>query len=384
MKIAYLHNLPLEYYPPATNTLDLLGGAKQLEVRVYTSQNLKKRKVYNNRALKIFRCKSPDSNGHPVSRLATALWWHVRTAWSLVLFKPDAVMYVEPHSALAAYLYFRFLFGKARLFIHHHEYYEPGDYLRPGMRLPRLGSRLESSFLFPRATWISQTNADRLRLIKARHPEIPDTVWQLLPNYPPAVWLQRIKSKSREQNSGPLRLIYVGSASFHDTYIEEIVRWAARHQGLVELHLCGYNVAENVWSWLEAEQFANVTFDATGYAYDALPDIVDGFDVGLVLYKGNTTNFVYNVPNKVFEYLVCGLEVWYPREMTGMRHFQMETPARLRELDFSDLSRLNPEVLRVERSGSPEMARYCADEALAPLFGQLGLNYNRIYADNAE
>ena len=373
MKIAYLHNLPLEYYPPATNTLDLLGDSKQVEVRAYTSQNLKNRDDFVHRSLKIFRFRSPDPSGHQLSRLAVALWWHVRTAWSLFFFKPDAVIYVEPHSALAAWLYYRVLFGKARLFIHHHEYYAPGDYLRPGMRLPRLCSRLESSFLFSRATWISQTNADRLRLAKSHHPEIAEAVWQLLPNYPPARWRERVKAKSRNRQGVPLRLIYVGSASFQDTYVEEIVRWTASHRGTVELHICGYNVAENVWQWLETEPFANVTFDATGFAYDELPDILAGFDVGLVLYKGNTENFIYNVPNKVFEYRVCGLDVWYPREMTGMRHLHKEQPGKLVELDFADLSRVHPEDLETERSGLPETMHFCADEALAPLFAQLGV-----------
>lgn len=373
MKIAYLHNLPLEYYPPATNTLDLLGGAKEAEVRVYTSQNLKNRKVYGNGSLKIFRFKSPGPQSHQISRLAVALWWHLRTSWSLFFFRPDAVIYVEPHAALAAYIYFRLMFGKARLFIHHHEYYGPGDYLRSGMRLPRLGSRLEASFLFPRATWISQTNADRLRLTMARHPEIDEKVWHVLPNYPPAGWIQRAKAVSRTRQGAKLRLIYVGSASFQDTYIGEIVRWAACHQNMIELHVCGYNVAENVWNWFKAEEFSNVTFDAAGYAYDGLPDILDGFDVGLVLYKGNTQNFVYNVPNKVFEYLACGLEVWYPKEMTGMRHFHEETLTRLREVDFADLGQLHPQDLQVERVDSTCMKSYSAEEALDPLLEQLGV-----------
>jgi hypothetical protein len=373
MKIAYLHNLPLEYYPPATNTLDLLGDAKQIEIRAYTSRNLKGRKLFENRFLKIFRFKSPDPNGHPLRRLVVALLWHLRTAWALFRYKPDAVIYVEPHSALSAWLYYRFLFGKARLFIHHHELYEPCDYLRPGMRLPRIGAILENSFLFQRAAWISETNADRLELTRKRHPEIADAVWQLLPNYPPAGWLHRIKNEKDNRQSAPLRLIYVGSASFHDTYIEEIVRWAASYPGLVQLHICGYNVPENVWNWLETEQFANVTFDAAGYAYDDLPEILGDFDAGLVLYKGNTKNFIYNVPNKVFEYLVCGLEIWYPKEMIGMRHFHEEIQAKLRELDFADLSRLHPKDLQIDRTESGEAMRCCADEALAQLFARIGL-----------
>ena len=397
MKIAYLHTLPLEYYPPATNTLDLLGKAV---VRAYTSQNLKGKKAYQGRPGEIFRFKSPDPSSHQIVRLAVVLWWHVRTAWSLFWFRPDAVIYVEPHSALAAYLYFRFLFGKARLLIHHHEYYEPGDFLRPGMRLPRLGARLESSYLFGRAGWISQTNTDRLQLLKSRHPEIADGVWQLFPNYPPLEWLARARnyqcteSSLRGKRSNPgamhrrglrprddqprsdasrVRLIYVGSASFHDTYIEEIVRWAAGHPDSVQLHVQGYNVDESVWNWLKAERFSNVTFDAAGYDYDDLPDILCDYDVGLVLYKGNTVNFVYNVPNKVFEYLVCGLKVWYPQEMIGIHRFNEENRHGLRELDFRNLTCLQPQTAKTKDLGGPCLTHYNTSESHKPLFAHLGL-----------
>jgi len=373
MKVAYVHNLPLEYYPPASNFLDLIGRSQKTEVRVFTSRNRKQRALYENNAIKIMRSSPPNPSAAVLWRMLIALWWHLRTAFSLVVFRPSAIIYIEPHSALAVYLYYRLFRGSARLFIHHHEYYERKDYTRPGMRLPQLGSRLERSDLFQRAEWISQTNSDRLQLARGDHPDVPAGTWQVLPNYPPAAWASPPASRSPATVQAPLRLIYVGSASFEDTYIREIAQWATVHPDDIKLHICGYNVAADVWAWLEKERFANVTFDATGYVYEDLPIILSAFDVGLVLYKGNTTNFIFNVPNKVFEYLVCGLEVWYPPEMTGTCHFRETTGAPLRELDFAHLNELDPSALAPLDSIRFNSACFTAERAFAPLFEQLGL-----------
>jgi len=375
MKIAYLHNLPLEYYPPATNTLDLLGREKKSEVCAYTTHNRKNRKAYKNKAVTVYRSHSPNPESNFLWRAGVALWWHLRTAVSMWAFKPDAIIYFEPHSAIAAYLYYRFFRGNARLFIHHHEYYAPEDYLRPGMRLPHLGCRLEQSYLFRHAAWISQTNEDRLRLAKEHHPKVPDDVWRTLPNYPPKDWCSKEKRTDAAKKEGRLRLIYVGSASFQDTYIREIVRWVASHPDTVLLHISGYNVAQDAWEWLEKERFPNVTFDANGYEYDELPNILVDFDIGLVLYKGNTTNFVYNVPNKVFEYLACGLDVWYPKEMKGMRNMDWGGINKPLEIDFQLLTShhsINYPPRARNAHLKPDFP-FSAENALLPLLDELGI-----------
>ncbi len=373
MKIGYLHNLPLEYYPPACVSLDLLGRQSKARVHAFTTVNRKGRKAYANKAIEIFRSRAVDPDANALMRLVVAFWWHAKTAVSLWKLKPDAILYVEPHSAIAAWIYFRLLRGKARLFIHHHEYYEAKDYDRPGMRMPRLGSRLEKSYLFPRAEWISQTNEDRLRLTWGEHPGVSDKSWQILPNYPPRDWCK--DPRDRQERSGqPLRLVYIGSASFEDTYIEEIVRWVAVHPEAVQLHICGYNVAQDVWGWLREEHFTNITYDSMGYSYEELPNILKKFDIGLVLYKGNTTNFIYNVPNKVFEYLVCGLDVCYPAVMTGMKAFSKGRTANLQELNFDALDKLSPSALFPVGGGAFNRFAFTAEQALTPLFNQLGLD----------
>ncbi|WP_354694204.1 hypothetical protein [Elongatibacter sediminis] len=376
MKVAYLHILPLEYYPPACTFLDTLAAEKSVDVRVYTTCNLRGRKPYCNKSVTIDRGDAPNPGALRVLRLLTTIKWHVKTAFSLRRFQPDSIVYVEPHSAIAAWLFLRFFSGKARLYVHHHEFYEQRDFLRPGMQLPRIGNLKERQFLFPRAEWISQTNEDRLRLAMRDNPAISDTAWRVLPNYPPAEWCTK-----RDVNAAgwgqPVRLIYVGSASFEDTYIQEITRWASRYPKDIQLHICGYNVKADVFEWLDQQRFSNVTYEPDGCAYEELPSILTEFDIGLVLYKGNTTNFVFNIPNKVYEYLCCGLEVWYPTEMTSIKKFQGEHSLPLRELDFSNLVHFDSSDLQ-PLGRAPSRARdFTAEQAFDPLLAAMGVNERR-------
>jgi hypothetical protein len=58
-----------------------------------------------------------------------------------------------------------------------------------------------------------------------------------------------------------------------------------------------------------------------------LPQVLSQYDVGLILYRCRTLNFVYNATNKLFEYLVCGLDVWYPPCMLGLKTYARSTIA---------------------------------------------------------
>ena len=45
------------------------------------------------------------------------------------------------------------------------------------------------------------------------------------------------------------------------------------------------------------------------------------------------------MPNKVFEYLVCGLQVWYSKELLSTQSFQLEYDLHnMTILDFTNLS----------------------------------------------
>jgi hypothetical protein len=368
VRIAYIHQLPLEIYPPATNALAILSRQEGWELRVWTSAAQKGLAFFEGEDVVVSRPDFPGPRCGSVARLAGFVRWHLRVARELACWRPEAVITVEPHSALAVWMYYRFFGGAARLFIHHHEYYAPGDFLKPGSRTSRICHYFEKTDLFERAEWVSQTNEKRLRMMMDDCAAVTEPKSRLWPNHPPGEWGGRARAamvcRPPKEPAQPLRLVCVGSLSFEDTFIREVAEWVAAQPGEVSLHVCGNNVRPDVWQWLAALDASNITCQPAGCAYAELPELLVRFDVALVLYKGSTLNFVHNVPNKAVEGLVCGLEVWYPPEMAGMRDFHVQSPALpLREVDFRRLVRgvppalarmtLEPEVFTSERAIEP-------------------------------
>lgn len=373
MKIAYIHQLPLEIYPPATNALSLLAKQAGWEVGAWSSANRKGLPTHSADSVSVSRPAFPGPECGSVRRLVGFLLWHFRVARELARWRPDVLISIEPHSALAVWMYFHLFRGSARLFIHHHEYYAPADFLEAGSRTSRLCHRFEKSDLFTRAEWVSQTNETRLRMMQADCAAVTASKGRIWPNYPRCEWVARAAANRRDAlakpQNDPLRLVCVGSLSFQDTFIRDVVEWVAGRPGVASLHLCGHNVKPDVWEWIDTLAAPNISADHAGCAYDALPDLLVGFDVALVLYKGNTLNFVHNVPNKAVEALACGLEVWYPPEMEGMRLFhKRHSWLRLKEIDFKNLPAQVPSVTPAEL---PVDFPFTCEAAMAPLLAQI-------------
>ncbi|HVF40553.1 MAG TPA: hypothetical protein VM939_11700 [Gemmatimonadaceae bacterium] len=385
MRIACVHALPLEYYPPARNALAVLARHPGWEVRVWTAENRRALPRWNHAGVAVERLNYPGTQTPVPLRIAGYLRWHFRTAAALAAWHPAAVVSVEPHSALAAWLYYRLFNGTAELFIHHHEYYAPEDYRARGMRLLRRTHPLERDYLFSRARWVSQTNRERLRLLREWNPKINETAAHVMPNYPPREWiagaaaLNRARDAANGARSNLLRLVYIGSASFDDTFIREIAEWTAGNPNLATLHVLSDNMHVDLRDWLTALGAANVTLNAKHTPYEQLPLVLHAFDVGLVLYRGNTLNFVHNVPNKAIEYLACGLEVWYPPAMTGMREFHRSHQAeQLTEVDFAaaaDIARAAGIAVSVRSQArkvrTADEFPFTCEEAMAPLVAEM-------------
>lgn len=370
MKIAYLHVLPLEYYPPARTVLTLMSRRAAWKVRAWTSANKRGLDPWNPGEVEVSRSWIAGPQSLLPIRMSGYVAWHVQAAAQIAAWRPDVLIVVEPHSALAAWVYYKVFRGNATLFIHHHEYYAPEDFSAPGMRQLKRTLTLDRRDLFPRAVWVSQTNLERMRLLRSWNPGITDQTARILPNFPPAQWVRNAFALPSPAASDTLRLVYLGSASLEDTFIDEVARWVAARPNRVSLHVVGDNVSTAVWSLLDSLDADNITTDEHGYEYDALPELLTQFDVGLILYKGNTANFVHNVPNKAIEYLACGLEVWYPPEMEGMRTFREEFPdERVREVNFRDLPAHVPRVVRA-RARTTEFP-FTAEAATRSLFREL-------------
>lgn len=320
MRLAFIHELPLEYYPPATNLIEYVSSFSDVDIAVYSTHNQRGRPEYTNSKVKIWRPQKSSSKNRVLQRLK----WHFHVARDLARHSVNAVLYMEPHSALAPYLYYRWFRGKAKLFVHHHEYYSPEDYRTLSNKTIRFFHRLETSYLLPNAQWISQTNPKRLELFSADHPTVSRDKMQVLQNLPPANWSKVSNHAwSNACQDGPLKLVYVGSVSLTDTHIEAVIHWIQQKpQQDVSLDVYAYQVDVQTAEYLKNNAGPNIRFHSEGIAYRDIPNMLKDYHVGLILYKGNTVNFQHNATNKLFEYLACGLDVWYADGLKGVELYK--------------------------------------------------------------
>jgi len=348
MRLAVIQQLPLEYYPPVTNLLTFLADDPDFEIRAFAVESARGRPRWSHPGVRVTRTSPPQPGDSFASKVRRYLGFLAATLAGLVRFRPDAILYFEPHSALPVHLYRRWLGRRTRIFVHHHEYYEPSQFERPGMRLPRLSHRCETRHLFAVAEWISQTNEARRELFLADHPGVAPERVHVLPNHPPRSWYEtrnRAWGRSGEAAS-PLRCVYIGSLSLQDTFVEPLVAWIESTPHPVALDIHAYNVPAETARWLEARTGERIAFHPEGVPYQQLPETLADYHVGLILYRGNTTNFVWNAPNKLFEYLACDLDVWYPPVMAGVRpYLSEETHPRVLEVDYEKLDSIPFEKL---------------------------------------
>jgi hypothetical protein len=365
LRVLFLHWFPLEKFPPAQNLLACFSEQEFLEIEaVSTAEAAATRGRFA--TARVFRTSFPAVGQFAAFRLLRFLAFPVLCLLRVLLRRPDVIIYCEPHSAPAAFLALLFR-PRMRLFIHYHEYRELSHYRDRGNAIAQLGHWLESRWLYHRCEWISHTNMDRVRMFLEDHPGVPQRLLHAIPNYPPPAWL----SPAQKQPHAPstvLRLVYVGAVSLNDTFIRELVDWVVKHgDERVQLDIYAGNTAVSARDYLLNLQSPAVKFFPTGVPYEQLPEILVNYDVGLVLYRGTTRNYIYNAPNKLFEYLICGLDVWYPRQMLGVSPVAAELHIQqVLELDFEQPQMLDALLELPRRDSSREWQQTCRD-ALQPL-----------------
>lgn len=308
-KLFVVHYLPIDYYPPVLNLINTLEDKIIIFVSTMRKSNVlselkyKKAKIYH-----IIHENKSDSS------LKILLKYFLFSLFSLIYLiqkKPDVVLYYESVSAFPVYLYKRFFNKSVKLCIHYHEYMTPAEYNLPGRRLAKFNHRLETSYLFRVACWISHTNEYRRKFFMRDYSNVSKTVCNLLPNYPPQKWL----CKYKKHIGDVIRCVYVGSLSLESTYVLEFCQWVVDQKGKVSFDIYSFNFHADTLLAIENLKCPYIRFHNKGIKYSDIPSVFEHFDVGVLLYKAYTLNFKYNETNKLYEYLICGLDVWYPKEM---------------------------------------------------------------------
>lgn len=310
-KLFVIHYYPLDYFPPVMNLIEALQDKVKLSVVSIRKSNSLADYTFDR--IRIYRPIKENKKDSSIKVLIKYCYFTFFTLCRLFCEKPAVILYYESISAFAPYLYKRFINRKVKLCIHYHEYMTPEEYDRPGMRLSKFNHKYEISYLYKNAYWISQTNQNRKDFFLKDYPFVPQTVCHIMPNYPPKAWHVQKKKYVEDR---VIKCVYVGSLSLKDTFIKDFCEWVSRQHGQVTFDIYSFNFHADVKTTIREIDSPYISFHEKGITYSDVPKVLCKYDVGLLLYRATTLNVRYCETNKFYEYLINGLEVWYPKEMT--------------------------------------------------------------------
>lgn len=347
-KLAIIHFQPIELYPPVTNIIRYIEthNAANIEVRVFTTIPTPKQIIFHSDTVVIQRYKNPGEPSGVVLRLYRYLVFYLQFFFKLLNYRPTEILYFETLSFLPVYLYQLFtrpLRKNSRIFCHYHEYMSVNEY-QNGMFLTRFINKLEK-LCYAHMEWISHTNEDRIRLFKIDNKGFDFNNTQVLPNYPPAKWLDH-----NRQNEGgfPIRIVYAGALGMDTMYIKEFASWVENNNGSIIWDIYSLQNADALLAYLSSIGSRFIHFRGKIDYYE-LPRILKMYNVGVILYKGHIPNYIYNAPNKLFEYYACGLDTWFPAEMkSSLSYVTKGVFPKIIPVDFQNLQQfdLNQAIAR--------------------------------------
>ncbi|MEO8763505.1 MAG: hypothetical protein ABI416_04420 [Ginsengibacter sp.] len=360
-RIVIIHFSPVEYYPPLQNLVNVLSESRPAaRVDVFTTSGI-------NNMLANFKSRHPNiriirfgKSGKGIYKALRIYYYalfNLRCLLSLVINRPSKILYYETLSSFPAYFYKRFFNKKIEIYIHYHEYTAPAEY-RNGMRLTKLFHKHEH-WLYPHAKWVSHTNEFRMQMFIRDIAPVRINQPKILANYPPKAWLK----ESLANRSIPVKIVYIGSLSMDTMYTREFTKWVVAQNGKVTWDIYSFNITNEAKVFLETLN-SEFIYLKDGINYNELPGILKLYDVGVLLYTGHILNYVFNAPNKLFEYLVCGLDVWYPEAMQGCKKYDStEAWPKVLSLDFKDLDNYDLNKLMERTKTTPRFINFnCEDE----------------------
>jgi hypothetical protein len=336
-----IHFHPLERYPPIINLLNYLGTNAIEDIVVISTHNQSGSVLqdYVNRHENVQIKRTPAIVPNSIFRIFNYLFFNVGSLFLLIKYKPKSVLYFETISSWPAIMYKKLKGDKIKLLVHYHEYISLMEYSN-NMRLVKKMNRLESKMFLSGYTWISHTNQNRLdNFIKDHHLGTENQyILHTMPNYPSKYW---VKETTSFNSSSKVRLVYIGSLGLDTMYLKELVDWVLHNKQSLSLNFYTHNIDEKAKMFLESIN-DNCVLLHNGCNYEELPDILNNYDVGLVIYKPLSENWIQNAPNKVFEYLACGLDVWFSKTITYTLSIARENVyPKIVPVDFDNLNEFN-------------------------------------------
>ncbi|MEO8413547.1 MAG: hypothetical protein ABI472_07795 [Ginsengibacter sp.] len=352
-KLFIIHFQPLELFPPAMNMIDYLSRISEQKIIVITNKNsnLDLLSKYEPVNVKIYR--PAKLSGPSMYRYLNYFFFYLSAFFLLLRHHPKLVLYFETLSSWPALMYKK-IKKRTSLMVHYHEYTEPKLY-GEGMFLVRWMHEIETK-MYGKFSWISHTNPVRLQIFKndEKLESMSASIFHVLPNYPPKSWLTIKKNDSLKNKKK--RLVFVGSLGYKNMYLQEVIDWLDIHPEELSLDIYAYKIDEKAKQVLAKANNKNIRY-CGGCDYFSLPEILINYDIGLVIYKPFSQNTIHAVSNKVFEYLACGLDVWFSVDMTYTFEYARQSvypkviPVNFKELNSFDFAlAISKENLQYEAS----------------------------------
>lgn len=328
-KIAILHYNIIEKYPPVMNFIfDAVDENYNKKILVFTTKNTTSYTTPYFSNTKIYRFGTICSN--PIKRYVSYIWFNLMTSILLLINRVDKITVFETLSIFPLWVVSK-IFNRNECHIHFHEYMSDSE---------RIASSAYMKFLFKLEDQLlkkypcSQTNEDRKQLFLADKPFLKSEMVEVRPNMPPRSWWKQYGQFKKKGSDTLIKLIYVGACDNQTMYVKEVLDWVIANQDQIELSIISHQLDVKTRDLIA---FYNTTAIKLlePIDYYELPKELVKYDVGLVLYKGHTPNFVYNVPNKVHEYLSCGLQVLVDQNLISTINLGIE---QIHIVDYNNLN----------------------------------------------
>lgn len=352
MKLSIVHFQPIEKYPPLMNLVRVFY-TNNIELDIYSTSTGNNWFTLNN--VRIFRLAKLHFSSS--KRYFGYIVFNFHTLFKLLQSKPKNILVYETYSVWPVRQYLR-IFKDTNVYVHYHEYLSTAEIRNASLYYKYL-LKIEDEIL-KKARWVSHTNEDRIKLFHKDKPFIPSDKLFVFPNYPLKHWAVVTQKKVKPALLQKTKLVYVGALGLDTTYIAEICEWVKNNESNYSLEIYSDNIETETMSFLR--KFDPSVVRVVGKVkYFRLPEILAKYHVGLVLYKGHIPNYIYNLPNKVMEYLHCHLAVWYPKSLITTDNWAQENK---RSVNFSPNL---PKEFNVIKSEESDTFRFCAESAVRPL-----------------
>lgn len=365
-----IHFNPIDKYPPAVNWLRYLAGKSNADtiLTVVTMAPERTNWDFKIPGVVIKRVVTLYAGLSRIRRAFKYFVFNFKALYTLLVVYPDTIMYYETLSAFAPYIYIKWINRSCKLLIHYHEYTSPVE-LQNGMLLSRWFHKLECK-LYQQAIWISHTNKDRLKMfLNDIKPQAPTNTF-VLPNYPPKAWREYL---TLDEGSKQVRIgfVYVGALSLDTMYTKEMAEFVAANEDNFYWDIYSENHQKEALDFLQSLNTNNIQFKGA-VKYDDLPVILPKYNIGVVLYKGHIPNYIYNAPNKLFEYFACGLSVWFPNKMKGAFPYICRNKNQaILPVDFENLHISSINDFKNLKAEYLPCAEYFCEDVLEPLWNKI-------------